>query len=135
MNPADFALTTPAVVTTTGSVAILVLFRVLPLRGGNGQHAGAGPGALTVWQLRAAASRHEVAHGNAPFDAARRDTPVGHIGFSRAERALREILDPVPDDGYVGRHRLSEPVEVEQYLPPWPLCAAGPVTGAQFRRA
>lgn len=50
-----------AVVALVGAVACLsAVSAVLPLRGGNGQHAHAGPGAVSVWQISqaVAAERH-----------------------------------------------------------------------------
>ena len=49
-----------AVVALIGVVACLsVVSAVLPLRGGNGQHAHAGPGAVSVWQIsQAVAAEH-----------------------------------------------------------------------------
>ncbi|MGJ7906880.1 hypothetical protein ACOQFL_10400 [Actinopolyspora sp. H202] len=49
-----------------GAVLATVLCTFLPLRGGNGQHADAGPGALTV---RSLTERHALATPSSPPDA------------------------------------------------------------------
>ncbi|GAB3556889.1 hypothetical protein J2S53_004253 [Actinopolyspora lacussalsi] len=49
-----------------GVVLAVVLCTFLPLRGGNGQHADAGPGALTV---RSLTEHHALATPPSPFDA------------------------------------------------------------------
>lgn len=84
-----------AVVQTPGNVlaflgAVAVVFAItalLPLRGGHGQHANAGPGAVLVWQLvdgNAAETRHP-------------------------EPPARQPPEPIdwPTEEYVGRHRLA----------------------------
>lgn len=43
--------------------AVAALAGVLPLRGGGGQHAHAGPGTLTVWQLFAQGEPHRQGRG------------------------------------------------------------------------
>lgn len=47
------SLFSPTPLTASGAlVAVLAVLRVLPLRGGNGQHAGPACGASGVWALR-----------------------------------------------------------------------------------
>ncbi|ASU77725.1 hypothetical protein CDG81_04670 [Actinopolyspora erythraea] len=55
-----------------GAVLALVLCGVLPLRGGNGQHADSGPGALTV---RGLTERHALAAAPPPPPNARKLEP------------------------------------------------------------
>ncbi|MEV6229409.1 hypothetical protein AB0L88_16225 [Saccharopolyspora shandongensis] len=67
-------------------VAVSVVAALLPLRGGHGQHANAGPGSVMVWQLIdviAAETRHP-------------------------EPPARQPPEPIdwPTEEYIGRHRL-----------------------------
>ena len=73
---------------------------VLPLRSGHGQHAHAGPGAVTVWHLydNTTKPRHDEQRTDA-------------LDYFRAPEPGSEA---VPE--YVGRHRLNE--RYEMYLPP-----------------
>jgi hypothetical protein len=68
-------------------VAVSVMAALLPLRGGHGQHANAGPGSVPVRQL---------------FDAITTDT-------RHPEPPVRQPPEPIdwPTDEYVGRHRLA----------------------------
>ncbi|WP_190820288.1 hypothetical protein [Saccharopolyspora pogona] len=67
--------------------AVLVVAALLPLRGGNGQHADAGPGAVMVWQLVDAIS----------------------VATPHPEPPARQPPEPIewPTEEYVGRHRLA----------------------------
>lgn len=93
------AVVSPGVFIAGGALFVTAVFLLtFPLRGGNGQHAGAGPGALTVWSLRdslhARSSRHpEFAE---LFRAALREER--RFGPAR----VRAELEPPP---YVGVHR------------------------------
>lgn len=95
------------------AVCTAAALAVLPLRGGYGQHVGAGPGAVTVWQIRDAvmAERRrraaERAHAHAGRHRLRALTidvalpPWPRIGIApsalthapqRGRRALRKLL-------------------------------------------
>ncbi|MFB9568013.1 hypothetical protein [Saccharopolyspora hordei] len=80
---------------------------VVPIRGGNGQHAGAGPGTVMVWQLRDAITA-ERASSAIPGGIARpRSTGVAD------QDARREP----PAEEYVGRHRLAWDVDEHSPCP------------------
>ncbi|TDD51375.1 hypothetical protein [Saccharopolyspora elongata] len=84
--------------------AVAGVLAVMPIRGGTGQHAGAGPGAVMVWQLtealeaeRSAAVSIETADDPAP------------------EEEIRWPEEPVAE--YVGRHRLWWDIDEHPQLP------------------
>jgi hypothetical protein len=85
--------------------AAMAFVAVFPLRGGNGQHAGAGPGAVSVWQIRdtmqAAATRHLESGERDVFD----DMTDEQCRAYLADRCRRKLAAEPPD--YVGRHRLA----------------------------
>ena len=102
-----------------GSLFVTAVFLLtFPLRGGHGQHAGSGPGALTVWALRESLKPrsphfHEIAELFRLMSL--EPKPVGPA-------RVREKLEPPP---YVGAHRsqVEDLVElihprVEVYLDP-----------------
>lgn len=65
---------------------IATLSAFLPLRNGNGQHAGAGPGAVDVWRVR------EYTNAPAPDSSAAGENPP-----ARDARAPESDTDPQPD--------------------------------------
>ena len=104
---------------TLGALLAVPFLLLLPVRGGTGQHAHAGPGTLTVAQLSAVTHRPSE-----PDDAdivwppepgwpepgwdEPEPTPV--------ERDLHRLLNPPAEEPYTGRHRRNEPGET--YPPP-----------------
>ncbi|WP_190821134.1 hypothetical protein [Saccharopolyspora pogona] len=120
-NPSAYLAVIGAFVVVAGVLA------VIPIRGGTGQHAGAGPGAVMVWQLsealeaerkvrlarpRIPAISIEIAAGlrvpaippgsaNYPLDSA---IPVETADDPWPEEEIRWPEEPVAE--YVGRHRL-----------------------------
>ncbi|MEU6270167.1 hypothetical protein [Saccharopolyspora shandongensis] len=72
--------------------AVAGVLAVMPIRGGTGQHAGAGPGAVMVWQLTEALE----AERSAAVSIETADDPP--------EEEIRWPEEPVAE--YVGRHRL-----------------------------
>lgn len=97
----DFTLPviSPGLLIAVAALFVTTVFLLtFPLRGGNGQHAGAGPGALTVWALRESLTAPSIRHPEfaALFKAALREQK--HFGPAR----LRAKLEPPP---YVGAHR------------------------------
>lgn len=125
-----------------GLVGLVVLVLALaPVRGGHGQHAHAGPGALNVRQLSAAveAETHDPSStsGERAVAATRQSGRPVHPAPdeivwpaettpdrpeppcpSPLEHALAELWQPPPNPDYVGRHRLIEPFETETALAP-----------------
>ncbi|MBA8825775.1 hypothetical protein FHX42_003141 [Saccharopolyspora lacisalsi] len=116
--------------------APFLLLLLVPVRGGNGHHAHAGPGTLTVVQL------HRTIRGH-PHDFGENRDPDDEIivwpsedhpepGWDEAgwiepdptplERDLQRLLTPPVEDTYVGRHRLGEPGEMH---PPSPSARIG----------
>ncbi|MDA3647770.1 hypothetical protein LZ318_37060 [Saccharopolyspora indica] len=97
------------------SAAVLGILALTPIRGGNGQHAGAGPGTVMVWQLREALAAEPKPRPAVPAKAEVE---------SSAEAALRSMLleeirwpeQPVAE--YVGRHRLRWDIDEH---PPCPV--------------
>lgn len=92
----------PVAASSVGFLTVAGLFALFfPLRGGDGQHAHAGPGALTVGQL-----------GDRMKTAARpRVLDPDHFARLAAQaeclpKRMRQKLDLPPP--YVGRHRLIE---------------------------
>ncbi|WP_406688362.1 hypothetical protein REH65_17615 [Saccharopolyspora sp. ID03-671] len=86
-----------------GVGALLVTAVVLltfPLRGGNGQHAGSGPGALTVWALqKSIRERSELS------EFARYFIAVLEADRRPGTARMRARTEPPP---YIGAHRLRE---------------------------
>jgi hypothetical protein len=92
----------PVAASSFGFIAVTgVLTLVLPLRGGNGQHAHAGPGALTVPQLDARVEAAPRPPKPDPEQLARLAAQAEYL-----PRRMREKLELPPP--YVGRHRLIE---------------------------
>lgn len=94
-----------------GALFVTAVFLLtFPLRGGHGQHAGSGPGALTVWALRESLKPrsphfHEIAE---LFRLMMLEAkPVGPA-------RLRQKLEPPP---YVGAHRRRDETPVELIHP------------------
>lgn len=91
--------------TTLAAFAVVtVIFAVIPIRGDTGQHAGAGPGAVMVWQLSAA------------LEAERSD----RTGTETGGREQWEDIGWPEDEPaeYVGRHRLWGNIDEH---PPCPI--------------
>ncbi|RCW37475.1 hypothetical protein DFQ14_1283 [Halopolyspora algeriensis] len=112
--------------------AVVALAGVLPLRGGSGQHAHAGPGTLTVWQL--CLPEESVAqewYGDiAPLRGCEFEAETTSGGIAWPRPTWPEGIDQRPrvlepgqlreepvsrseptESGYVGRHRLIHPFE------------------------
>lgn len=89
----------PAMSAFSVVVVFAAVAGVLPLRSGHGQHAHAGPGAMTVWHL----------YDNATLRPDEKRAAV--LSYFRTS-------EPAPEEPqeYVGRHRLNECYEM--YLPP-----------------
>ncbi|RRO13723.1 hypothetical protein EIL87_22315 [Saccharopolyspora rhizosphaerae] len=89
----------PGLLIAAGSLLVTVVFLLtFPLRGGHGQHAGSGPGTLTVWALRESLAKPPAQPSEiAAFllEAMRAERRPG----TARERAK---LEPPP---YVGVHR------------------------------
>lgn len=97
-----------------GVLAVAAVFvAVFPLRGGHGQHAGAGPGAVNVWQVqenvRTAVARQPV-HDDA--FATMTDEECRAYLDERTQRKLAAVPPP-----YVGKHRLAIEDLVEEFYP------------------
>ncbi|MGW1682117.1 hypothetical protein [Saccharopolyspora sp. NPDC002376] len=89
--------------------AAAVFVAVFPLRGGHGQHAGAGPGVISVWQMR------EVVQS----PAARQpvfDTMTDEECRAYLDERTRQKLAAVPPP-YVGKHRLAIEDLVDEHHP------------------
>ncbi|MBA8827219.1 hypothetical protein FHX42_004603 [Saccharopolyspora lacisalsi] len=100
---------------TLGALLAAPFLLLVPVHGGNGQHAHAGPGTLTVAQLSA------IAHRPEPDDADIVWPPEPKPGWDEpeltpVERDLHRLLHPPAVESYTGRHRLNEPGEM--YSPP-----------------
>ncbi|GAA2334686.1 hypothetical protein GCM10009854_08050 [Saccharopolyspora halophila] len=92
----------PVAASSVGFVAVAgLLAAVFPLRGGSGQHAHAGPGALTVPQLRDRMETAARPRIPGPEQLARLAAHAECL-----PKRMRQKLDLPP--GYVGRHRLIE---------------------------
>ncbi|QIZ35253.1 hypothetical protein [Saccharopolyspora sp. ASAGF58] len=102
--------------TAIGALAAAAAFvAVFPLRGGNGQHAGAGPGVVSVWQIRdtvqCAPSRQSEAVSRDVFDTMAEEACQAYL----AERCRRKLgAEPPP---YVGKHRLAIEDLVDEFHP------------------
>lgn len=123
---------------TLGAVVLLTtVSALLPLRGGHGQHAHAGPGTLTVAQISqgertvlALAPPKRSVHppNNTPGEAgiawptARDNHWLSPRHPSLVEEDLTELLPA--GTGYVGRHRLDEPRAAHEIPPGTRLRAA-----------
>ncbi|MGW5648584.1 hypothetical protein ACWEV3_42410 [Saccharopolyspora sp. NPDC003752] len=83
--------------------AVAGVLAVIPIRGGTGQHAGAGPGAVMVWQLTEALE----AERSAAVSIETADDP--------AEEEIRWPEEPMTE--YVGRHRLWWDIDEHPRLP------------------
>ncbi|MDR7301783.1 hypothetical protein [Haloactinomyces albus] len=131
VSPAVVLLEDPAGVWSVMALvaAIALGASVLPLRGGHGQHAHAGVGALDVWQLCDSAivpTRERVPGGwsisreiDQPDPEPEQPRDSGEPrGPSLLERGLAELWEPAPEQEYVGRHRLAEPFDVDVFLTP-----------------
>ncbi|MDR7301950.1 hypothetical protein [Haloactinomyces albus] len=110
------------VVSMLGAVAVLTAVAgVIPLRGGHGQHADAGPGALSVWQLHEPAGpefesplRHDArardVRAEIRLPAARptvREPDPEEIDWPDGDWSNGDWPDGDPcEPEYVGRHRL-----------------------------
>ncbi|TWF94620.1 hypothetical protein [Saccharopolyspora dendranthemae] len=102
----------PGGIASGGTLLVTALFLlVFPLRGGHGKHAGAGPGALDVWQVQRNATQ--------PIAKFTEFTTL-LMEMMREERELepgvrvRARTEPPP---YVGKHRLVVPFVVETFHP------------------
>ncbi|MEV6232209.1 hypothetical protein AB0L88_30550 [Saccharopolyspora shandongensis] len=88
-NPVGYLAVLGAFAVVAGALA------VMPIRGGTGQHAGAGPGAVMVWQLSEALEAERAAR-------------IAAVSVETADDPLEEEIrwpeEPVAE--YVGRHRL-----------------------------
>ncbi|MFC7342563.1 hypothetical protein [Saccharopolyspora griseoalba] len=93
----------PVAASSIGIIAVLGVFAlVLPLRGGGrGQHAHAGPGALTVPQLGERLKAPPRPRKPTPEQFARLAAQSDHL-----PRRVREKFELPPP--YVGKHRLVE---------------------------
>lgn len=91
-------------------VTALVLL-VLPLRGGHGKHAGAGPGAFDVWRAQRSATRPHPEF--AEFRALLMEMMREERELEPGVRARARTEPPT----YVGKHRLVEPFVVELFHP------------------
>ncbi len=121
---------------TLGAVVLLAtVSAVLPLRGGHGQHAHAGPGTRTVDQLRGervvlalSPPERSTRPPNEPGEAeivwptARDNHWLSPRHPSLVEEDLTELLST--GTGYVGRHRLDESRPRHEILPGTHLRAA-----------
>ncbi|GAA4611178.1 hypothetical protein GCM10023108_02320 [Saccharopolyspora hordei] len=97
-------ITSPA---TAGLLAAAVLVAVFPLRGGHGQHAGAGPGTLTVRQVREAVRPDPV-----DVFATMTEQECQAYLDERTRRKLAAVPPP-----YVGKHRLAIEDLVDEFHP------------------
>ncbi|MEB3370742.1 hypothetical protein [Saccharopolyspora mangrovi] len=89
----------PGLLFAVGTLLVTAVFLLtFPLRGGHGQHAGSGPGALTVWALRDSLIARSAL--NSEFAVFFREVlrAERHLGPAR----LRARTEPPP---YVGAHR------------------------------
>ncbi|MEV0082524.1 hypothetical protein [Saccharopolyspora sp. NPDC050642] len=95
--------------------AAAALVAAFPLRGGNGQHAGAGLGSVSVWQIRdtmqAAATRQPEVRERTAFE----DMVAEHCRAYLAERRRTLAAETPP---YVGKHRLATEDLVDEIDPP-----------------
>lgn len=117
MTP-DLTAVPPNLWLALGAAMLLPSLLVLPLRGGHGQHAHSGPGALTLAHLTAtldpaAATREPDEDITWPEEHADElDRSALTDTSSRVELELAALLHLFPDEresGHVGRHRLAEP--------------------------
>ncbi|MBA8827562.1 hypothetical protein FHX42_004958 [Saccharopolyspora lacisalsi] len=117
-----------------GALLAAPFLLLVPVRGGNGQHAHAGPGTLTVNQLQNAAipqgertvwaltpPKRSVHSETEPDDEDIAWPPEPEHEWDEPdptplERNLHQLLHPPAEEPYVGRHRLNEPGET--YPPP-----------------
>ncbi|MEV0696437.1 hypothetical protein AB0I53_00750 [Saccharopolyspora sp. NPDC050389] len=102
--------------TAIGLLAAAAAFvAVFPLRGGNGQHAGAGLGSVSVWQMRdtmqAAATRQPEVRERTVFE----DMVAERCRAYLAERHRTLAAETPP---YVGKHRLAIEDLVDEIYPP-----------------
>lgn len=117
-------LVTPVGLSTAVTLVLVALLSVLPLRGGHGRHAHAGPGALNVWQLSDTRISHSTQDAAPEPDRETEEIVWPSFlpdswsleGSSPLERELAEFLglgepETTARLDYVGRHRLGEPVE------------------------
>ncbi|MFI0467942.1 hypothetical protein ACH347_28005 [Saccharopolyspora sp. 5N102] len=95
-------------VAALGAFAVVAgVLAVIPIRGGTGQHAGPGPGAVMVWQLSEALEAERTARIAAVSIETADDPPP--------EEEIRWPPEPVAE--YVGRHRLWWDVDEHPQLP------------------
>lgn len=92
----------PVVASSFGFILVTGVFALtFPLRGGNGQHAHAGPGALTVPQLDARVKTAPRPRKPNPEQLARLVAQAEYL-----PKRMRDKLELPPP--YVGKHRLIE---------------------------
>ncbi len=113
---------------TLGALLAVPFLLLLPVRGGTGQHAHAGPGTLTVAQLHHTIGRHphNFRENCDPDDADIVWPPEPEPEWTepgwdepeltQVERDLHRLLNPPAEEPYTGRHRRNEPGET--YPPP-----------------
>ncbi|MGW1677040.1 hypothetical protein [Saccharopolyspora sp. NPDC002376] len=121
------------IVFVVSSMAVGIL-ALIPIRGGNGQHAGAGPGAVMVWQLSETLEAERTARTTRPR--------IPAISIETADRpgdptASKQTVDEPPPENvirwpeepvaeYVGRHRLLWDIDEH------PPCLVGIQLGPDF---
>ncbi|GAA0509052.1 hypothetical protein GCM10011581_18800 [Saccharopolyspora subtropica] len=93
-------------------VVFAALVGVMPLRGGNGQHAHAGPGTVDVWRLREViAAQQDIAE---PEDIVwpDEDPDTGRHRMVNVDMLCHRIATAIVEHGGQGRRRFPLPMDV-----------------------